>query len=268
MVSERNRILKIANYIESCGISVNLGKTKARGNKGIFIRKLDILRIDIAPNLSEDAVLSILVHEFAHYVHYLYDRSLKSLDFIFETTDDSILEELRKVTVDLIPKDFALELFNKKDETKKEIKLLTNSIKNYYPDFLSTKPFLPIEKRIKRPVKYLLSYDNVRFFNTLYSVKNIDSQFDYLEDFEKNYIKLKSKKRLLNRINSRINRLNKYYNNPTELFARFMEKYFLDRDYVFKKAPISASRVNSVINSGKIKELTGLFNLFKENLYI
>ena len=36
MASERNRILDVLNYVESCGIEVNIGKNKARGNKGFF----------------------------------------------------------------------------------------------------------------------------------------------------------------------------------------------------------------------------------------
>ena len=36
MVSTRNRILNLVDYIESTGIVVNIGKNKAQGNKGFF----------------------------------------------------------------------------------------------------------------------------------------------------------------------------------------------------------------------------------------
>ena len=36
MVSERNRIIRLKEYFESLGIEVNIGKNKARGNKGFF----------------------------------------------------------------------------------------------------------------------------------------------------------------------------------------------------------------------------------------
>ena len=34
--------------------------------------------------LSDEEVLSVLLHEFAHYVHYKHDKKLKSLDFAFD----------------------------------------------------------------------------------------------------------------------------------------------------------------------------------------
>ena len=37
MADKRDRILELTKYIESLGVQVNLGKNKARGNKGIFL---------------------------------------------------------------------------------------------------------------------------------------------------------------------------------------------------------------------------------------
>ena len=85
------------------------------------------------------------MHEFAHYVHYTYDKTLKSLDFIIDENDE-LTEELIKLTVDSI--------------------------------------------------------------------------------------------------NSKISRLNRYYNSPTELFARSMEAYILNREVFLKKAPNLAKHYN------------------------
>lgn len=180
MACERNRILDITQYFESLGIEVNIGKNKARGNKGFFKADNQNFRIDIAKGQTEETIIRTLVHEFAHYVHYSYDKTLKSLDFIINE-DDNLTEELIKLTVDSIPKESVAPIFQAKDKIKSEIKKLPKS-----------------------------------FTNSL---------------------KLNFLQKELNRINSRISRLNKYYNSPTELFARSIETYLLDKEVFIKKAP-------------------------------
>jgi hypothetical protein len=69
--------LDLENYLKSCGIEVYVGKNNARGNKGYFKVKGADFRIDIAKGQSEDVILKTLAHEFAHFVHYYYDKSLK-----------------------------------------------------------------------------------------------------------------------------------------------------------------------------------------------
>ena len=97
MDDKRNIIIALKNYIESLGVVVNIGKTKARGNKGFFLnRGVGSYRIDISKNIDDDATLSTLLHEYAHYIHYKYDSSLKSLDFIFDDFSGDIKEELIK----------------------------------------------------------------------------------------------------------------------------------------------------------------------------
>ena len=94
MASERNRILDIINYLESLGVKVNLSKNKAQGNKGFFKAVGNSYRIDISKKLNQDEILGVLSHEFAHYVHYKYDKNLKSLSFVFENLDETILNEM------------------------------------------------------------------------------------------------------------------------------------------------------------------------------
>ena len=77
MACERNRIVELIDYLSSLGIDVNIAKNKARGNKGFFRVKEEKFRIDIAKGLSDDAVLSVLIHESAHFIHYQYDKKLK-----------------------------------------------------------------------------------------------------------------------------------------------------------------------------------------------
>lgn len=122
MACERNRILEIVQYFESLGIEVNIGKNKARGNRGFFKVKNECFRIDIAKNQSEEVVLRTLVHEFAHFVHYNYDKKLKSLNFIIDDNDIELQEELIKLTVDSIPKASIKPLFDYKEELETRLK--------------------------------------------------------------------------------------------------------------------------------------------------
>ena len=110
MVSEGNRIIELVKYLSTLGISVNIGKNRARGHKGIFMHCSTDYRIDISKDISQEEILSTLLHEFAHFVHYRYDKGLKSLAFVFDVFSDDLREELIKITVLDISKDFASKL--------------------------------------------------------------------------------------------------------------------------------------------------------------
>jgi hypothetical protein len=236
MACERNRILELKKYLSSLGIDTNISKTNARGHNGVFIHKAGGFRIDISKKLDDENVLPVMLHEFAHYIHYSYDKNLKSLDFIFGELTDEVKEELIKITVHKIPKDFASSLYSAKDKVNLEIRELSEKIKKEHKDFKLSQNYKAIEKNFSNPLKYLLKYDNVKIFNKVYSINKLDVDFN-LTETETEYIKLKSKQRYLRRINSKINRLNKYYNNPTELFARFIELYYTDSDKAKQLAP-------------------------------
>lgn len=248
MVSERNRILDLISFVESCGVTVNIGKNKARGNKGYFKVADNSFRIDIAKNLMDDSIVSILAHEFAHFVHYQYDKTLKSLDFIFNSSD-IVTEELLAVTVATIPKSTVEPIFKQCDTLKSEIKILKTKLST-----LNINAF-DIEKKVKKsPLRYLLKYDNVNVFEG-FLMKSY-SITDLKDDTGINlYIRLKSKQRTLKRLNARITRLNKYYNQPTELFARAFELYVTDKKLLSNIAPTVLNIFEEVILSNKIELL-------------
>lgn len=257
MVSKRNR--ELIDYFESLGIEINIGKNKARGNQGIFVaKKGEKFRIDISREVDENNILSIMLHEFAHYVHYCYDSTLKSLDFVFEDISDTETEELLRITVEKIPKATAQILYDKKEEIAQSVKQLAAAIRSHYPEYSLAKPFKPIERSLHYPVKYLLRYDKIRYLNSFYSIENLHDDFPELSDCQRVYIALKSKQRALARINSRINRLNKYYNTPTELWARFCELFFTNPAKINKLAPQLSIKFRSCLNTNKIKELSEL----------
>lgn len=236
MVSERNRVLELKNYLTSLGINVNIGKNKARGHNGLFIHNLDMSRIDVSSGIDdEDKILSVLLHEFAHYIHYSYDKSMISLNFVFGDTDEVIDKELIEITVQEVPKNFAKSLYGKKETLYNEIKELSEKIKKFHPNFKLSDKDCIINKNLKNPIKYLLNYDRVKYFNNIYSVDNLDEY--KINETEKSYIMLKSKQRALKRINSRICRINRYYKTPAELFARFVSSYYIKPDDTKRIAP-------------------------------
>lgn len=242
MVSERDRVLSLIKYFESIGIIVNCGKNKARGNKGFFLAKKSLYRIDISAGLSDAEKVCVLLHEFAHFIHYSYDKTLKDLSFLFENLSDEILEELITLTVELIPKHVVRPLYNQKVLLLNEIEEILLKLNKMNISLKKTQVDKNIEKRINnKGLSLLLKYDKVKINNVLFSkVLDIDNLESLLtpEDYDLLlYLRLKSKYRLLKRVNSKIYRLNKYYNSNTELFARAFELFFLESAKVSQKAP-------------------------------
>ena len=251
MVSERNRINKIVDYLESNGVQVNISKNKAQGNKGFFrIDKKSQYRIDISKELSEKEVLRTLVHEYIHYVHYKYDTDFSSLEFIFpEYNDNDLIEkELTDITVDYIPKDFASSLFNQKEYYQKEINSLLDKLKSYNFDILRKRSY-------PYPIPYFIKYDKISYNNKVYLLDNIYRDFEFLSKEDVMYINLKSCQYKLKRINSKISRLNRYYNKKSELLARFCEIFFLQKEKAYKIAPLSSRIFIKNIEKLKIDEL-------------
>jgi len=246
MACERDRILKINEYLSSLGIKVNIGKNKARGHKGFFMHRFDNYRIDISKNLDDKAILSVILHEFAHFIHYSYDKTLLDLNFIFNNYSDDIREELINITIQDVPKDFAASLYNQKDQLNKELKILIDKIKQSYPHFKLSEKNKNIEKNIPFPLNFLLKYDNVKHFNNLYSISALEQT--NLNEEAKIYIKIRFIQRNIKRINARINKLNKYYNTPTELFARFIDSYYTKPEYTKRLAPIACSCIKKSDN--------------------
>ena len=263
MVSERNRSLALIELLQSKNITINIGKNKARGNNGIFIYKNDNFRIDISKNITESEKIKVILHEYAHFIHYKYDHTLNSLDFIFDNLTDDENEELLKITIEKIPTTLALKLCNKKEKYKSDIKYFTKLIRNEFHDFNATKKYNKIEKKLPKLAKLLLKHDLINYNNQLINLVNICTFYPNLNKNELNYIKLFSTKRKLNRINNRISKLNNYYNKPTELFARFIETYFVEKNKCLKLAPLLTQKIEKIINNKLIYELNEINDIFE-----
>ena len=69
--------IEFVNYLKSLGIDVHLN-TKARGHFGFCTSK----RIDISKNLNDEKALQVLLHEFAHFIHFkLEPEIIKSQNY-------------------------------------------------------------------------------------------------------------------------------------------------------------------------------------------
>lgn len=265
MDCERNRSIDLVNYIESQGISVNMGKNKARGNRGFFSQKNGSFRIDISKDVEDNAKIRTLLHEFAHYIHYKYDKTLQSFNFIWGDISNEDYEELLAVTIHSVPKDFAQSLYAQKKRYAEENKCYISSLKKEYRNFKSTKPFSPLEVFKEQPLKYLLKYDRVKFNNKIYSLENLRMDFKNISDSQAAYILLKSNQRKISKINAKINRLNKYYNQPAELWARFFEIFFTDKHTAAKIAPKLSERFEAAIKEKLIPEISKINEILYYN---
>lgn len=275
MVYDRSKPLTKKNLIEflkSLNIDVRVN-TKARGNQGLYQKN----RIDISRELKEERAIEVLVHEFAHHIHYKIDKDFVknggSIQTLFNTNDISeIQKELINIT-NLTDKNSRLEIFkNSKIEISDKIKSMQKAIKRDYPDFQRSKKFMEFEKYIKNSdAKYLIKYDAIRIMHGFFfkkerilSVKNLEIDFPDMPKAFQIYIKLCSMRRKQSKISKRINKLNKYYEKPTELFARFVRAYFSSPESVSTVAPIASNRFLELLNIGYYKELKDLFEIFSK----
>ena len=258
----------LKKFIESLDIRVNTN-TKARGHQGFFFKN----RIDVSKHLNDERSVEVMVHEFAHYIHSKIESDIYktggSLEQIFCLDDCLLLEkELYRVT-DLIDRNSRLVTLKRiKGEITSKIKDYHSLIQLDYPDFQRSKKFREFDKYIKRSnARYLLKYDRVKIVSpflrheTLISIDKLDSDFYDMPRAFSAYIKLKSYQRKQARVSRRINKFNKYYRRPSELFARFVEGYFFRRTEVFQVAPITTNRFEFLLNQGHFFELEDLLNL-------
>lgn len=257
-------------FLTEQGITVKTG-TKARGSLGICFKN----RIDISRKAAHDKRLNILVHEYAHKIHYDLEKEIfgkgGTLEKLFKITETKIfLQELIKVTNFVDKNSLFDNFYTKKVEIKSEIKTLENIIKHDYPDFKKTCIFKPIDnyfKKNKSPAKYLLKYDNVKITQTIfrkekfYSIKTLDQDFPEIPEFLRAYIRLKSKEREYQKFYRFKNKAEKYYKKPTELFARFVEGIFIDKDKIYELAPAAYTRFAELLNQNYYGNLKKLFEL-------
>ena len=262
----------VIDFMRALNIEVKTN-TKARGNNGLYQKN----RIDVARGLTEEQAIDVLVHEFAHHIHYKIDKDfLKnggSLESIFNTSNIvKIKEELKNVT-NLIDKNSRLNIFLKaKDEASNQIKGMQSAIRRDYPNFLRSKKFPEFEKYIKgSDAKYLVKYDAIRLMQGFFfkkerilTVKNIETDFPDMPKAFQLYIRLCSMQRKQAKITRRIGKLNKYYEKPTELFARYVQGYFSTPETISTIAPNTTKRFNELLSAGYYKELKDLFEIFKK----
>ena len=253
---------ELIKYFKDLGLTVNT-RTKARGHQGFFLKD----RIDISKNVSEERVVPTLLHEFAHYVHYQLEPKMNitggSFKTLFGEDSPKFEQELYKVTNFVDENSLCVKLFEHKDRIKVLIREYESIIKSEYPDFMRSKPFKQFDKYIKKSdARYLLKYDRVRVVSgfwrktsRLLSVSNLEKDFPDMPSAFAAYIRLRSAQRKQSRVSARINKLHKYYMKPNELFARFIEGLYLDKEWVKALAPYTTEKFYQKLKEGKFKDL-------------
>ena len=198
----------VIEFLRSLDIEVKTN-TKARGNQGLYQRN----RIDISKGLDEERAIEVLVHEFAHHIHYKIDRDFVknggTIETLFNTSSIiEIKEELLNVT-NLIDKNTRLQIFLKaKDEANATIKGMQNAIRRDYPNFMRSKKFAEFDKYVKdSDAKYLVKYDAIRLMQGFFfkkeriiSVKNLEHDFPDMPKAFQLYIRLCSMQRKQSKI--------------------------------------------------------------------
>ncbi len=258
---------ELVEYLKSLGLSVHTD-TKARGHQGFFIKN----RIDISKNTPENRIVPTLLHEFAHYIHSKIEPNMiktgGTLKIIFNSDNPAYLDELKKVTAFVDENYLCVRLLEHKERVKTKILEQEKIVKEFYPKFQRSKKFKEFDKYIKKSdARYLLKYDKVKlltggFFSKrtrVFSVDGIENDFCDMPKAFAAYIRLKSFQRKQARISARINRLKKYYEKPTELFARLVEGLYIDKEWVCAIAPNVSRQFFDLLNDGYYFELKNVF---------
>lgn len=170
------------------------------------------------------------------------------------------------------------KLITHKEQMKKKIKLFEGEIKKYYPEFMRSKKFKEFDKYIKKSkARYLLRYDRVQYVSPkllgflkmteVFTIDNLERDFPEMPTAFCAYIRLKSAQRKQRRISARINKYNKYYSKPTELFARFVEGLYLDEAQAQALAPTAAKKFAELLESGYYFELKNVFEILNESKF-
>lgn len=254
-----NKKCEIIQFFQSLGIDVHT-TTKALGHQGFFRRN----RIDISKNISSDRVIPTLIHEFAHYVIFNKKNICKDFYPIFNQDCEYIYQELLAVT-NFVDSNSTLEkLHIQKENVKKVIKQQEQIIKAKYPDFKRNDKFKPFLKYARfSDLKHLLKYDAIKvlhwFSYKTYSIINIENEFPDIPREFAAYLRLKSGQRKQSSISRKINKMNKYYNEPTELFARFIEGLYIDKNKIIQLAPQTYNLFRDLFKDGYYTHLDKLF---------
>lgn len=258
------------DFLTNEGIIVKTN-TKARGNLAICFNN----RIDISNKVEKERRIAVLAHEYAHKIHLDIDKKGLSkggtLEKIFNIPNTDIIKKELSLITNFVDKNSLFFFFYEKKSTiDKEITDLSKIIKKYHPQFQKSKDFnLAVEyiKKEKSDAIYLLKYDRIRIKGHLfkkekfYSIDNIDNDFPALPEYVKAYLKILSLQRLYKRYYRKKNKAAVYYNKPTELFARFIEGFFIDKERVLELAPFTAPLFFNLLNQGYYGNMKKLFML-------
>lgn len=257
----------LVKYFRSLGLEVNTS-TKARGHQGFFVNN----RIDISKNVAEHRFIPTLLHEFAHYIHTRIEAGVNrtggTLERIFNSSNPIYKKELVRVTQFVDESSRLVKLYEMRDKIREQIKKQELIIKEDYPEFQRSKPFREFERFIKKSeARYLLKYDRVKILGGFWRNRERIITIDGLErDFPEiprsfaACIRLKSLQRKGARVSARINRYKKYYERPTELFARLVEGLYLDEEWVRALAPETTDRFFELLESGYYGELKNILS--------
>ncbi|MBD5402926.1 hypothetical protein HDR58_09045 [bacterium] len=259
----------LIKYFRSIGLEVHTS-TKARGHQGFYMKK----RIDISKNISSERLIPTLLHEFTHYIHSqlepFMEKSGGSLEIIFDDENaKAYMKELWAVTNFVDPNSKCEKLNQHKQVIKCKILECESIIKKKYPKFLRSKKFKEFDKYIKKSkAKYLLKYDRVKLISgflfkreEILSIDNIEKDFTDMPPEFAAYIRLKSYQKKQARVSAKINKLQKYYNKPAELFARLVEGLYIDPETVQIIAPHTCKRFYELLQFGYYNELASVFEI-------
>lgn len=260
---------RLIKYFKELGLEVNTS-TKARGHQGFFLKN----RIDISKNTPENRIVPILLHEFAHYIHSKLENNINktggSIEKIFCSDNPLYKDELIKVTNFADENSLCVKLYEQKSRLKDEIKEQELIIKSDFPNFQRTKKFKEFDKYIRKSkARHLLKYDRVKLIEgtlfghkvEFYSIHDIEKDFPDMPRAYAAYIRLKSNQKKQARVSARINKYKNYYEKPTELFARFVEGVYADREWVEAIAPNVSRQFFDLLNDGYYMELRKVLSM-------
>ena len=263
------------NFLNKNKIEINT-HTKARGHLGIFFKN----RIDVAKNLDECQSVRVMAHEYAHYIHSKIESDMAkthgNLEILFrsQAQDIEIIQkELYQLTLQ-VDKNASLKKFSdERLRLKSFIDVEEQLIKSYYPAFTRTGQFKEFEKYIKRSkARFFQKYDRIKLVSPflrreeVYCIENIERDFPDIPEPFVAYLRLCSYKRRRAKLSRRINKYDKYYKQPSELFARFVESFFVDKRLATDYAPFATERFFNLLEMGYYFELKDLFiiaNIYK-----
>ncbi len=266
---------KLIRYMKREGIDLRTD-TKARGNLGLFSEN----RIDIHRKLDDEKFVEVLMHEYAHLIHKKLENDMAKsggkLGILFNTDDGEFLERVRQELVQVTCMVDENALFKKLDAQKYaykiKIRALENLIKKDYPNFLKSKPFKEFERYIKKSdARFLLKYDKVRIITPflrrekVYSIETLEKDFPNMQPAFALYIRICSLSRKSRNIQKRKNKLKKYYEKPSELFARLVQGMYKHEDCIKDMAPIAYKRFNELLISGYYAGLDKAIAFLREN---